>query len=158
MANKVDCPHCNVPFPPRWQAAAVQALNPEREEVEGYGTMWTTSCTSCDRPVLEFEPVAGAALGESVERQTVFPPSNDIAIEVVVQIMLDFSDYKREEGNDPPMSSEEREEQATVLREGLKGMRDVTSSKETFRKAGEALKTVGSYAPAVTKLLEVLGV
>ena len=140
MVDKIQCPHCGVPFPPRWTGTGFGCSNPSREEDETVGAIWATSCMSCDKPIIEFQPVgdvvsevlSGSPTGES-RRIPIFPVSKEQSIEIVIEIILNFENLRRQNEKEPEMTNEEREEKAKTFREKLHEMKDTVAAGEYMR-------------------------
>ncbi len=151
MAEKAQCPHCGVPFPPRWESVAVNALNPSRDANEHQGDLWTTTCTSCDKPVLEFQPVDGGALGEGTDRLQVFPHSKELSIEIIIEIVLNFEDLRRRNEAEPEMTEDERKKEANTLRTKLRSMKDALFA-DAYARTTEGLSILADGAQVVQLL------
>ena len=122
--SKISCPHCGVPFPPRWKATPFNALNPSREAEETIGSVWATTCMSCDKPIVEFEPrKKDGPLGD-IGRIPLFPVSKEQSINIVIEIILNFRNLQSRGKGEPEMTVEEREAEAGTLREKLNGMKE----------------------------------
>lgn len=155
MTDKITCPHCNVPLPPRWKASNVICSDPGRESEISVGTTYTTTCMSCDKALIEFEPATDGPLAE-LGRTPVFPVPKDEAIEVVVRIVLDFENLRRRGKDEPEMTPEEREEQATTLRDRLRTMKDAVTA-EAYMRTTQGLSLVADTAQITQVFGGILG-
>ncbi len=70
-----------------------------------------TTCTSCDELIVNLH-LAGNDL-EKIKRkemvQYLLPPEPTIAIEIIVQIFIDFENLRRREAREPEMTDQEEQ-------------------------------------------------
>lgn len=90
--DKTDCPHCHQPYYPNWAAQGVSTSGPSRQTSVTACNVWATTCTSCDKPVVRLEPKGGDAkeLFPDWDFGQVFPVEPEVAIEIVIQVFIDF--------------------------------------------------------------------
>lgn len=151
--EEIACPHCGTSIYPQWKATSFAALNPQRSREQNQGVVHATTCTSasCNKPILEFEPNKGAALGD-MECVQVFPVPDLVAIEIVIQIVLDFENIQRREQGKEDLSDKEREAKASKLREKLRSAKEAIM-KDIVRRATAGLSVIADIGQ-VTELLK----
>jgi len=116
MAEKEHCPHCDTPYYPVWTHNSLTSTTPDRQESSEIGKITATTCTSCDRPILNLiltgwggEALTEDRLDQEPKAQQIFPPESEMVIEIIVQIFIDFEHVRRQENREPEMTDHEEE-------------------------------------------------
>ena len=149
--NKTNCPHCGVPFFPVWDDDEISTPAPQRTRKVPVWKIWTTTCTSCEKPIVQLE-ASGLTLETLPEWDVkqVCPMSPEVAIEIIIQIFIDFDRLHRRQEREPEMTEEEEEEKRKSFREFFTTVMDVV------KKGGDAARTFGNYLPFFEQLRNLL--
>ncbi len=147
---KTDCPHCGAPFYPQWEAADLKTASPDRTQGTLVGRTWTTTCTSCDKVIIEFGAVVDNVPAEEWDSQQVFPVPPETVIEIIIKVFIDLENIRRRQEGAPKMTDDEEDAQRTSLRGFFK------DAWETVKTGGDAVQVIGKYLPFFQTLLAQL--
>ena len=139
--NKLPCPYCGHPFYPLWNAQSFDTKSPDRSQDIMVGQVRATTCTSCDKLIIELEAWDDSGiLPEEWDRRQIFPAPPEVVIEIIVKVFIDLENLRRRQESEPEMTDDEEDAQRT-------------SMQEFFKSAWEAVKTGGEAAQVIRKYL-----
>lgn len=104
-SNRVLCGHCGIQSAAPWTNNNVTCHNPIRSKSGSVGTVFATTCAVCGREVLEYQSAI-----EGNERVSVFPNQSELTLEVVITLVIEIENYKRQASNEPAMTEAEKRE------------------------------------------------
>ena len=87
----------------------------------------------------------------------VFPVSKEQSIEIVIEIILNFENLRRQNEEEPEMTKEEREERAKPLREKLRGMKDMVAT-EAYMRTTQGLSLLADTAQIAQLISGIIGI
>ena len=149
--NKTNCPHCGVPFFPVWNPAQINTRNPQRTGEVSVWQLWTTTCTSCEKPIAQLQAIGATAetMPEwDIEQVCPMPP--EVAIEIIIQIFIDFDRLHRRQEREPDMTEEEEKEKRKSFREFF------TTVMNAVKTGGDAAQIFKNYLPFFEQLRKLL--
>ena len=145
-STKRDCPHCNQPYYPQWNPMSIEGPPPNRQGPRNavtVGKMWTTTCTSCDQPIIEIEVlpiVEGVPVSSGdVENDQVFPVEDEIVIAIVVQVFIDLENLNRSQNGESEMTEKEEDSRRNDLYDTFSRIFEVV------KKSGDAVRVIGQF-------------
>ena len=107
MSSTTRCGHCGTETFVRWQSTTIQCLVPDRSNTDTIGKVHATTCAAanCGKEILEYTSAA-----EDSERVPVYPNQGDLTLEVVITLVIEIENYKRQANDEPPMTEAEKQE------------------------------------------------
>ena len=152
--KRTTCPHCGELYYPLWNAVDILAPPPNRRDELRVGRLWATTCTACDRPIIEIDtPKEGETFLTTIQGRDsypVFPAEPEWVIKIIIQVFIDFENLRRQQASDPEMTEEEQNDRRRSLHEFFSGIW------ETVKTHGDTAETMGKYLSFFEQLTKFL--
>ena len=150
-AEQETCPSCAVSYYPLWRVTDCTVHTPDRTTTINAGKVHVATCTSCDEFLLKFVPTND--LQSYVKRcpaDQLWPVPEQVVIEIVVQIFIDFENVRRREGEEPEMTDEEESQMKGRFKSFFEGVR------KAAEKGGETATVASRFLPFFDQLRRLL--
>ena len=151
--KRTNCPHCGELYYPLWTEKDIEAPRPNRKTEINVGRIWATTCTSCDRPIVEIRVLREDEtfiMHGDTDSDRVFPVEPEWVIEIIIQVFIDFENLRRQQEGEPEMTDEEKSDRHGSLHEFFSRIW------ETVRTGSDAMQVVNKYLPFFEQLTKLL--